>query len=226
MNGFHFSEGFARRMTAGICALILSFCHVQAYELWGEICGTRSTNTTAIATARHTANPDIITVTDCIATLSRAQHLEQLDEVFAEAVERGIVLRRDSLDSNWETDLSGMSFPVARAACRYVIQRAQALAQKDHDIDDITLIAGFGRAQNDERQQQKRPLKGNSRSDTQNANNDIASEARTSLRDYTQEVLRTDFKPPIESSVPAMAKGTVVVNKDFFKEWVDKQQHP
>ena len=152
--------------------------------------------------------------------------MEQLDEVFAEAVERGIVLRRDSLDSNWETDLSGMSFPVARAACRYIIQRAQSLAQKDQDIDDITLITGFGRAQSDERQQQKRPQKGDSRSDTPIANNDIANEARTSLRDYAQEVLRTDFDPPIESSVPGMAKGTVVVEKDFFKKWVDKQQHP
>ena len=194
--------------------------------MWGEICGTRSTNTTAIATARHTAKPDIITVTDCIATLSRTQHLKELDEVFEEAVKRGIVLGRDSLDSQWETDLSGMSFPVARAACRYIIQRAHTAVLKDCEIDDISLITGFGRAHQDERPQQKRTKKDGIRSDSANDGSDNANEARTSLRDYTQEVLKTDFQPPIESSVPKMAKGTVVVSKESFQKWIDEQQHP
>ena len=36
---------------------------------------------------------------------------ERVDEVFAEAVDRGLILRKDSLDTSWEVDLSCMSFP-------------------------------------------------------------------------------------------------------------------
>ena len=51
---------------------------------------------------------------------------ERADEVFSEAVGRGLILtvsRRDSLDTSREVDLSSMSFPVARAACRYIFRR-------------------------------------------------------------------------------------------------------
>ena len=91
--------------------------------MWGEICGTKiATPSSAIATAIDVATPDIITVTDCIATLTRANRMAQVDQVFREAVGMKLVLR-GNLDSAHEIDLSGMSFPVARAAIRYILKQ-------------------------------------------------------------------------------------------------------
>jgi hypothetical protein len=153
------------------------------------MCGTGSTLPSgAIATAKGSASPDIITVTDCLATLHRAGRRKEIDHVFKEAVARGIVLRGNQLDSQWETDLSGMSIPVASATSRYIL--TQALELESDNLQDITFITGVGKAQ------QRR--KGD----------------KTSLRDYLQELLRQDFEPPLESYIPDRAQGTVVVKKE------------
>ena len=193
--------------------------------MWEEICGTRPTSTTAIATAKHVASPDIITVTDCVATLVNAERLGQVDEVFREAVKRGIILRGNTLDSQWETDLSGMSFPVARAACRYVINQCLELKQKD--IEDVTFITGVGRAQQ-RRKEVATPktspasfatAKGSALSALSGRKNPM-----TSLRDYVQEVVEMDFDPALRSSVPTYAQGTVVVDKDSIIQWSANHQ--
>ena len=65
----------------------------------------------------------------------------KVDRVFAEAVKLGIVLRKEaSLVDCWAFDLSGMSFPVARAACRYIL----TLIKKRESLKDLTFITGGG----------------------------------------------------------------------------------
>jgi hypothetical protein len=190
--------------------------------LWGEICGTRSINAIA-SRAKDIATPDIITVTDCIATLSRGNHLDQVDVVFAEAVKRGIVLH--GLDVQWETDFSGMSFPVARAACRYIIQQAREVAETSKDdLRDVIMITGVGRAH--QTLVQRKQIG----SDASSSNGEPIKESKpdaptrsTSLRDYVQEILREDFKPPIESDIPKLAQGTVEVSKRSLMSWTEKQ---
>jgi hypothetical protein len=186
--------------------------------LWGEICGTRSTSTAAIATAKDIATPDIITVTDCIATLSRAKRMVEVDQVFREAVERGIIFR-GNLDSQWETDLSGMSFPVARAACLHILR--QCATEKLENLKEISFITGVGRSH----QKWREDNPSFSRSATKSPSRGSEKDPGTSLRDYIQEILQSDFDPPLESFVPQRAQGTVEVKKSSFIHW-SKQQDP
>jgi len=68
---------------------------------------------------------------------------DRADKVFAEAVSRGIILKADSLDSSWEVDLSRMSFPVARAACRFIFRRiVSSVKNGDEEVKDFSLITG------------------------------------------------------------------------------------
>ena len=190
---------------------------MQTFELWGEICGIRSTSTAAIATAKDIASPDIITVTDCIATLSQADYLNEVDQVFREAVQRGIVLRGNSLDSQWETDLTGMSFPVARGAIRYIL--SGCLDENPENLKDITFITGIGKSHR---------LRGNipnSPKSSKSVNSSNNKDPRTSLRDYVREILESDFEPPMESLIPQWAPGTVEVKRSTLIKWL-KQQKP
>jgi 6-pyruvoyl-tetrahydropterin synthase len=94
-------------------------------------------------------SPDIVTLTEVIATLDRATgkvNRQKVDQVFAEAVERGIILKEDSLDEAWEIDLSGMSFPVARAACRFIFKRlVKRVKEEGVNVEDLSLITGASR---------------------------------------------------------------------------------
>jgi pentatricopeptide repeat protein len=176
----------------------------MAYELWGEMCGRpQSLNTTAIATARpdRFATPDIITVTEAIAAISAGdnkKYRDRVDEVFKEAVKRGIVLRKDTLDSQCEFDLSGLSFPVARAACRFIVKHMLENAGDRDALVDLTFITGVG-AKANRRQSQGQP--------------ETLEDSfhMTSLREYVQEILLSDFDPPITSFVPGRAQGTVQI---------------
>lgn len=92
--------------------------------------------------------PDIVTLTEVIATLDRAAgkaNREKADLVFAQAVRRGIILREDSLDRAWEVDLSGMSFPVARAACRFIFRGLVQRVGDGEAVEDLSLITGASR---------------------------------------------------------------------------------
>ena len=107
------------------------------FELWQDMCQPST----------EKISPDIVTLTEVIATLDRAMgkiNRDRADTVFAEAVKRGIILREDSLDSSWEMDLSGMSFPVARAACRFIFRRLVETA-KNETVKDLSLITGASR---------------------------------------------------------------------------------
>eukprot|EP00531_Pseudo-nitzschia_arenysensis_P000903 CAMPEP_0116141824 /NCGR_PEP_ID=MMETSP0329-20121206/14581_1 /TAXON_ID=697910 /ORGANISM="Pseudo-nitzschia arenysensis, Strain B593" /LENGTH=946 /DNA_ID=CAMNT_0003637019 /DNA_START=267 /DNA_END=3104 /DNA_ORIENTATION=+ len=201
----------------------------RAYELWGEICGRQSrSKTSSLATARDLAiSPDIITLTDCIATLSRAGYTKKMDEVFREAVERGIVLGRSNndLDEQWEIDLSGLPFPIARAATRYVIQnivdeRGENNNDKDNNtllVQDMVFITGIGKAQ------LKRKEKSSEETVQSTSTNVLERKDRTtSLRAFLQGILETDFEPSIESVVPELAQGTVVIEKARLLEWLEE----
>jgi len=169
----------------------------KAVAIWEEMCNENSK-----------ISPDIITVTDVLGTIERSGNKylwETSDMVFAEAVDRKILLRSDLLDSIWEMDLSGMTFPVAKAACRYALFRIRRVVQSgEEDAQDVTFITGVGK------QRQGNP------SESLNDKN-IAG---TSLREYMQQVLREEFDLPIFSTIPKSAPGTVVVKKDMLDKWL------
>lgn len=102
----------------------------------------------------------------------------------------GILLRDDSLDSLREFDLSGMTLPVARAACRYVVNRIDLNATDQHH-EDLSFITGVGSNHQD---------------------------GGTSLREHVQEVLRADFNPPLGSTVPKHAQGIVLVDASALRQ--------
>ena len=184
-----------------------------AAELWDEMIGLKQHKGSKIATAKRdtSTTPDIISLTDAIGAMSsssKPQDLKRVDRVFAQAVERGIVLSRDSLDSRHDIDLSGMSLPVARFAVRYIFNRL-VLNQEESELVDLTLITGVGAA------------KGAARRSPSRAEN--VERSLTSLREFVQDVLATDFSPSLKSVVPKLAQGTVVVEQDVLKDWARQQ---
>ena len=55
---------------------------------------------------------DIISLTIVVASLERCSsrdYIHEIDDVFADAVEHQIILPKDSIDTMWEIDLSGMT---------------------------------------------------------------------------------------------------------------------
>lgn len=180
------------------------------------MCGKKQTKSTALATARAASSisPDIITVTDVIGTLSRAEAVDEkkVDDVFQNAIERGIVMREDGLDSDYEVDLAGMSLPVARAACRFIFQRILENARGGEVPTEVTLITGVGRAQHLHMGYQERKSQ---------ANQD--QRQPTALREYILQDLEEDFDPPMCGVVPERAKGTVVIEKGQVEGWIAGQ---
>lgn len=182
----------------------------EAYQLWNEICGKCNAKPTASSTATPLAvSPDIITVSDVIGTLSRADTIDKdkVDEVFEEAVKRGIVLREESLDSDYEVDLTGMTLPVARAACRYIFNRILANYRKGEKPSEVTLLTGVGRAQ----QQQQQDGMGD------------GEKKLTALREYILQDLEEDFDPPMHGIVPQRAQGTVAIAQSQVEAWIAGQ---
>jgi hypothetical protein len=205
----------------------------------------------------------VITVTDVISTLDRTpgkSNRKNINLVFSEAVKRGIVLPSNSLDSLWEVDLSGMSLPVARAACHYIMQRIvesvlmEEGGENDDDsqqqVFDLTLITGVGKAQRQSNEQPVESSRGDGSDVSSSAlivdddgihhddsslssSSSVPAESRspvgrrnlgtTALREYVREILRDDFDPPIFSSVPRFAQGTVQVTSDMLQRWMDQQ---
>ena len=138
-----------------------------------------------------------------------------MDEVFREAVEQGIVLGSNELDEQWEMDLSGLPFPIARAATRYLLQ----INRHSSNPQDMVFITGIGKAQ------QKRKEETDKNAIETTSNNVLDRKDRTtSLRDFIQGILETDFNPPLESVVPHRAQGTVVIEKETLARWLEDQK--
>mmetsp|Transcript_15637 Transcript_15637/g.33842 ORF Transcript_15637/g.33842 Transcript_15637/m.33842 type:complete len:1028 (-) Transcript_15637:2196-5279(-) len=223
----------------------------KAYEIWGEMCGRKgSRNVTsrknkgaskpiASATSDPRLSPDIITLTDVIATLERsegAENRQRMDEVFNEAVERGIILPADSLDSTWEVDLSGMSIPVAHAACRYIVQRALREVKGGRPCEDLLLITGVGKGQQQQAHHDDSDLdreennlsaaeedEGNGPTVDLSPPLGLKGRGSTSLREYVRQVLRDDHDPQLYSTIPPLSQGTVKVSGKVFQQWADAQ---
>mmetsp|Transcript_57558 Transcript_57558/g.140574 ORF Transcript_57558/g.140574 Transcript_57558/m.140574 type:complete len:826 (-) Transcript_57558:106-2583(-) len=197
----------------------------KTFELWAKMCSSDNSNTAARYRGRGRkevlgSRPDIITIQEVVSILSNAGRLDLMDEVFSEAARRGIVLSNDSLDDEYEVDLSGMSLPVARAACRYVMRRLLSPSSSD-SIDsttqsgrEMTFITGVGIAHHSFNMSTRRPKK-NPSTDSSSDNGDSESlfekNPETSLQDYFCGILQTDFDPPLSHSIPERAAGTVAV---------------
>jgi len=203
-----------------------------AAELWDEMLqqaeATRPVSTAAwsprrMATAQAdtSSTPDIITVTEAIGAMSSSSsfseaNIQKIDQIFAEAVRRGILLQStDSLKSANDFDLSGMTLPVARAACRYIVHR-YVTSHIETELTDLTLITGIGIGKG------AKPMEDSTIATTtdesflitlEDIRDDDAS-SRTSLREYVQEILSKDFDPPLTFTTPRSAQGTVVIERD------------
>ena len=122
---------------------------------------------------------------------------DKVDIIFSEAVRLKLVLR--SLQTSKplkEIDLSGMSFPVARAACRYIFHRSLS-SKGAEQTDELVFITGVGASHDD---------------------------GSSSLRDFVQEILLSDFNPPIASFVPEQERSTVRVKTHVMKSWFRQQK--
>lgn len=182
---------------------------LEVYELWEEMCRSSgmgsSRSVDGDGEVRKGIYPDIVTLTEVIATLDRSPgntklNRQRVDTVFSEAVNRGLILRHDSLDTSWEMDLSGMSFPVARAACRFIfrrlVERRQRRGTEDDareeevdEVKDLSLITGAGR-----------------------------------MREYIREVLRDELVPSVYCVVPKLEQGTLVVKRQVLINYIDGQK--
>jgi pentatricopeptide repeat protein len=180
-----------------------------ALELWEEMLNGQPSQTILNGPSRgiiamaqskgQTTKPDIISVTDAIGALAADDSMEGrivIDRVLQQAVDRGILLRSNRLDSLWEVDLSGMTLPVARAATRYILRQIKAQVTDCADIKELILITGIG----------------------------VGRDRSTTLREYIQEILQSDFDPPLESSIPTRAQGTVRVDQSTLASWWSAQK--
>ena len=125
----------------------------------------------------------------------------KIDSVFSEAVRRKIVLRDiDNLETTGEIDLSGMAFPVARAACRFVLNMILANSSQPTKRvgKNLVFVTGAGASHTDS--------------------------SSSSLRDYVQEILASDFSPPVESIVQAQEQSKVLIKAKELTSWIKKQR--
>lgn len=166
----------------------------------------------------NSVKPDIITLTNVIATLERAEgteNLNRMDIVFQDAVERKIIFG-DTMDTEWEIDLSGMSLPVARASCRYILNQLSRTATES-EVEDLMLITGVGK-----HHQQYKSIKEDSLNIDEGE--ESSKRSRTALREYVRQVLRQDFEPPLFSVIPSNAAGIVQINKNVLVQWMREQR--
>ncbi len=132
-----------------------------------------------------------------------------MDDVFTDAVRMQIVFPIESMDTCWEFDLSGMSLPVARAACRYVLRQVRDIVRKGEVCNDLIFITGVGRKHRDI----------NLQIDKQQ---DFLPSRNGSLREFIRQVLRNDFDPPLFTTIPERAIGMVQVTSDILMKWIDR----
>ncbi len=174
-------------------------------------------------------SPDIITVTEVIGCLHSSlnkKNIERIDKVFNDAVEREIILSNDSMDTLWEIDLSGMSLPVARAACRFIMKRTLDHVKKTGELDNLVFITGVGKAQRLEQDTEEDNFF--SKEDDHSDDHELPPVSKksfgtTALREYVRQLLRDDFEPPIYSFTPNLAAGVVQVEKEMIQKWINFQ---
>jgi hypothetical protein len=129
--------------------------------------------------------------------------------VFSEAVRRGLILRQDddlsTLDTTWELDLSGMLFPVARAACRFMFHRLV-------DRYRSTLASSFFSTTNVDMKDHVKELK------------DLLLITKAGrMREYICGILRDELSPSVYCVVPKMAQGTLQVKRQVLVNYLQGQ---
>jgi len=196
-----------------------------AYDKWNEMCAEG-----------ENVRPDIISLTSVIASLERGKGKDQeekMDEVFASAVDKQIILPEDSMDTKWEIDLSGMSLPVARAACRFIIKRLQQEVKGGENCEDLMLITGVGRHHHEADYFKKKgdnefledDIEGDQvRNSREEKSFSERTPGTTALREYVRQVLREDFEIPIYSVIPKNADGMVQVSKETVEKCILNQE--
>jgi hypothetical protein len=198
---------------------------LQAYEVWNQMCGQQEGNLTGITTSSDNISPDIITLTSVVSSLEKgnsASNKEKVDLVFAEAVLREIILPSDSMDTIWEIDLSGMSFPVARAACRYIIHRILKAVEEGDSCQDLHLITGVGKHHNLVEADTNFLLEENG-DNRRRPQISMKAAGTTALREFVREILREEFQPSIYSFVAESTAGTVTAKKEVLNDWIKAQ---
>jgi hypothetical protein len=138
----------------------------------------------------------------------------RIDQVFAEAVQYGAVFQNESQSRwTWQYDLTSMSFPVARAACRYILQ--QLPSRLLPDLQDLVLVTGSGGG-------------GSSSSSTHRwASGGGTTQHHRSmlfLREYVQEILENDFDPGLVSNIANSTPGSVEIQANTLRLWIEQQQ--
>ena len=173
----------------------------EVFDIWLEMCQLSNqdgSDKNKKNNKKTDVSPDIVTLTEVIATLDNASgkvNRERVDEVFTEAVNRGLILRKDSLDTYWEFDLSNMSQPIARAACRYIFNQiaqrhptSDTTDEEEEDVKDLSLITGASR-----------------------------------MREHVRGILRDELKPSIYCVVPKLEQGTLLVKKKMVQNYINDQ---
>ena len=140
---------------------------------------------------------------------------EQSDLVFEEAVKRNLLFKLDSLDTIWEVDLTGMSFPVAHAAIRFALKRVYVSLMDENKMDDLNFITGIGVASQNQRGN-------NGGGGTSNGGD--GGGTPVALREFIRDSLRNDFEPPIFCDVPKHAPGTIVIYNKVLEKWSKQEQ--
>ena len=80
----------------------------------------------------------------------------------------------------------------------------------------MIFITGIGRAQQKRNEELWQEVAGAS------SNNILDRKDRTtSLREFVQGILETDFQPSLESVVPQRAQGTVVIEESYLAQWLN-----
>jgi len=171
----------------------------EMFNLWTEMCSTRI------------CSPDRNTLATVIAGLDRKTgkgNNKKIDKVFSDAVEREIMLPTDSMDTDYEIDLSGMTLPIAKAACRFILRQLILKISEGETCHDLSFITG---------------VSWNNKVDSSESSHSPKQTGSMALREHIRAVLRDDFEPPLYSCIPKMAAGTVQVKKEVLKKWVDTQ---
>jgi len=179
---------------------------LEAKRLWDEMISIQATTTSKAVKGAKNAPviPDMITVTtvvDAVISSSVENGTALADSVIKQAIELGFLSVPESLqgtDTITEFDLSGMSLPVGRSICRYLLREVVA-KQQPESIDSIALVTGTG------------------------FDKARLNVTKTTLREHIQHILLHDFKPNIASHVPPLSPGTVVIRKVDLVAWQQAQ---
>jgi hypothetical protein len=133
----------------------------------------------------------------------------RIDQVFTEAVQYGVVFQNESPTRwTWQYDLTSMSFPVARAACRYILQ--QLPSQLLPDLQDLVLVTGSGG--------------GGSSTHRWSSGGGTENRSMLFLREYVQGILENDFDPGLVSNIANSTPGSVEIQANTLRLWIEQQQ--